>query len=54
MNIDMYSPPKPEIEAICKECGQKYAEGTLPDVHPYDPVCPECGSDNLEFPRPRD
>jgi DNA-directed RNA polymerase subunit RPC12/RpoP len=60
MNNQMLSPPKPEIDAICKECGQKYAEVQYASM-PWpdgsvdtDPYCPECHSRDLEFPRPRD
>ena len=48
-----------DIEAICKDCGQRFAGGTIRyrslDWHDEDPepYCPVCDGDNLEFPRPR-
>ena len=49
-----------DIEAICRDCGQKIAGGCIPyrSLDAYDndpePYCPACEGDNLEFPRPRD
>ena len=46
-----------DIEAVCKDCGQKIADGELPrrsldafDVDGQgDPYCPRCYRDDLEF-----
>ena len=49
-----------DIEAICKDCGQKYAGGCVQyrSLDAYDndpePYCAVCESGNLEFPRPKE
>ena len=59
MIIDMMTPPKPPIEAKCKNCGREYADanelshGSL-DAYgdlsvDYDLFCPECDSDDIEL-----
>ena len=49
-----------DIEAICRDCGQKFAGGCVQyrtlDAYDNDPeaYCPVCDGINLEFPRPND
>ena len=49
-----------DIEAVCNECGQKYAGGTVcyRSLDYYDtdpePYCVECESDELTFLPPRE
>lgn len=57
MTLSMFSE---DIEAICLDCGQKFAGGCVQyrslDAYDDNPeaYCPECDGINLEFPRPRD
>lgn len=45
---------KPDIEAICKDCGQKHAEGCVPKLLDDTPYCAECGSYDLKLLPPRE
>jgi hypothetical protein len=53
-------PRPPDIEAICNDCGQKFAAGCVQyrslDAYDDDPeaYCPECDGSNLAFPMPKE
>ena len=52
---ETYTMPAVEIEAECRDCGQKIADGcmTYRSLDAYDddpePYCPNCEGDNLKF-----